>query len=704
MGAQLSNHINPAHSHAFNEKGNKNATKIVFLGAGEGGKATMFKQLMHMYGTKKCRNRHETTSSLIDPRDLEEDYVNSLYCEDTRKSFIPIIHRNTLLAMHSLINGAINTFNYDLDLANNPEIREALDVISVQREHAIGLEDWHLDYTAAKQISFLWSKVPAIQQTYQRRNELELEYMESAKYWFHEINRIIQPNYVPSMRDIFRVRVKTTGIVDSEIYVPIKVKKKRKSGHVGPDDNFVETQLKYKPVKIVLMGSQRNERKKWIHAFSNVSAVIFVVALSEYNQVLYEDGRTNRLRESLLLFDEIVNSSYFTDTPVFLFLNKQDVFLEKISTWDLSGVFPDLPKDLRLNPKENRQATFLPNLIAARVASQTEMLLMQTPTQQVSQQDTLYTFSDDESPNSPNKKERGLKKFLKKRRKNGSSKTNNELTQPNVLGPSPMEPLTMRLDTPIVRRRSSVFRKLVEEQSDAVNSQLASVSSYAITGKVIGEDDIDQVMTVNSYYDERTDDGCSDTDTYPANKEYFGSLMNLPQDALLYVCMFLEARDLCNLNQVNQEWYILSNSEIVWRALLLRYGAVDESEVFKFYEEWIESNPSNQKTTIKLRKLTTPNDTSSCTPQRKPNEVYTSIRKGRYKHYHEMGSRYVSRNIEFIKRQFMEKTTRTDIVTYVTCSVDSSTFKPLMEQTMMRILRGKHGKESNEDENKSDEL
>jgi guanine nucleotide-binding protein subunit alpha len=66
--------------------------------------------------------------------------------------------------------------------------------------------------------------VPQIQQTFQRRNELELEYMESAKYWFGEINRVIQPNYVPTMRDIFRVRVKTTGIVESDIHIPIKVR------------------------------------------------------------------------------------------------------------------------------------------------------------------------------------------------------------------------------------------------------------------------------------------------------------------------------------------------------------------------------------------------------------------------------------------------------------------------------------------------
>ena len=42
------------------------------------------------------------------------------------------------------------------------------------------------------------------------------------------------------------------------------------------------------------VGGQRNERKKWIHCFDNVTAVIFVAALSEYDQNLFEDATTNR--------------------------------------------------------------------------------------------------------------------------------------------------------------------------------------------------------------------------------------------------------------------------------------------------------------------------------------------------------------------------------------------------------------------------
>lgn len=36
------------------------------------------------------------------------------------------------------------------------------------------------------------------------------------------------------------------------------------------------------------VGGQRSERRKWIHCFENVTSIIFLVALSEYDQILFE--------------------------------------------------------------------------------------------------------------------------------------------------------------------------------------------------------------------------------------------------------------------------------------------------------------------------------------------------------------------------------------------------------------------------------
>jgi len=92
---------------------------------------------------------------------------------------------------------------------------------------------------------------------------------------------------------------------------------------------------------IVDVGGQRSERKKWIHCFQDVTAVLFFVALSEYDLSLYEDEETNRMHESLKLFDEICNSKWFSAIPIVLFLNKKDLFEDKIKKVNITVAFPD---------------------------------------------------------------------------------------------------------------------------------------------------------------------------------------------------------------------------------------------------------------------------------------------------------------------------------------------------------------------------
>lgn len=105
------------------------------------------------------------------------------------------------------------------------------------------------------------------------------------------------------------------------------------------------------------VGGQRSERKKWIHCFENVTSIIFCVALSEYDQVLLEESSQvclvaslvwnladllqNRMMESLVLFDSVVNSRWFMRTSIVLFLNKVDLFRQKLKKSPLGEYFPD---------------------------------------------------------------------------------------------------------------------------------------------------------------------------------------------------------------------------------------------------------------------------------------------------------------------------------------------------------------------------
>jgi hypothetical protein len=63
---------------------------------------------------------------------------------------------------------------------------------------------------------------------------------------------------------------------------------------------------------------------------SNASTIRLVAALSEYDMNIYEDGATNRMVEALELFDDICNNTFFKNSSMILFLNKRDLFEQKI--------------------------------------------------------------------------------------------------------------------------------------------------------------------------------------------------------------------------------------------------------------------------------------------------------------------------------------------------------------------------------------
>ena len=104
--------------------------------------------------------------------------------------------------------------------------------------------------------------------------------------YFDNIARIAQHDYMPNDQDVLRSRVKTTGITET---------------------TFIIGELTYRMFDV---GGQRSERKKWIHCFENVTTILFLVAISEYDQLLFEDETVNRMQEALTLFDSICNSRW----------------------------------------------------------------------------------------------------------------------------------------------------------------------------------------------------------------------------------------------------------------------------------------------------------------------------------------------------------------------------------------------------------
>ncbi|XP_042605102.1 guanine nucleotide-binding protein G(o) subunit alpha-like isoform X2 [Cyprinus carpio] len=134
----------------------------------------------------------------------------------------------------------------------------------------------------------------------------EYELNDSALYFFENMGRIIVPDYMPSEMDVLRVRLRTTGVIETQF------------------------EVKHLVFRLYDVGGQRTERRKWMSCFQDVRAVLFVVSLSGYDMTLVEDPSMNRLQESLKLFSSICNNVFFRSTSMILFMNKIDLFQEKI--------------------------------------------------------------------------------------------------------------------------------------------------------------------------------------------------------------------------------------------------------------------------------------------------------------------------------------------------------------------------------------
>ena len=135
--------------------------------------------------------------------------------------------------------------------------------------------------------------------------------------FFNKITTVSEPNYLPSDEDILRARLRTTGIVERV---------------------FVMDKMAFRFIDV---GGQRNERRKWIHCFEGVSAVLFVAAINEYDEFLMEDPTQNRLVESLTIFEQVCENPFFKGVDIILFLNKRDLFEQKLKYSSLNTHFPN---------------------------------------------------------------------------------------------------------------------------------------------------------------------------------------------------------------------------------------------------------------------------------------------------------------------------------------------------------------------------
>jgi guanine nucleotide-binding protein subunit alpha len=287
--------------------------KLLLLGAGGSGKSTFFKQLKSIHG------------SGFSPFEIN--------------GYKQQVHRQIIESIQTLIHQCkvIQTLSSDPDMAEDFDdavagidsadadkycIADDFDS-SVRELIKLNAESAPMSTEIAEHIKSLWNDCPAIKLMFQHRNKLSIA--DSSAKFFDDIVRIGKDDYVPSEDDVLLVRYRTTGMTEKTFTI------------------------KGSKMRVVDVGGQRNERKKWIFHFDSVASVLFVIALSSYDEVPFEEvldididlASKNNMVESLEVFDKTVNLEVFQKTPFVLFLNKSDIMKEKILRVPISSAFPD---------------------------------------------------------------------------------------------------------------------------------------------------------------------------------------------------------------------------------------------------------------------------------------------------------------------------------------------------------------------------
>ena len=263
-------------------KENLQELKLLLLGIGESGKSTIAKQMKVLY---------------LDG-----------FSEDERKDFLIIVHGNILNSIKLMIAAS---FKFEIPVA--AELLESMNENGLSQSFQSGALTGLITPEQGAWITKLWND-ENMKKVYDIRWKYFLP--GCVDYFISNLDRIIRRDYIPTTEDILRCRVKTSSIIET---------------------HFDCQGTKFRMIDV---GGQRSERRKWIHCFQDITALIYVVAISEYDQFLAEAESVPRMVESMELFEELINSIWFRSIAIVLFLNKSDLFREKLLSQPFQNYFP----------------------------------------------------------------------------------------------------------------------------------------------------------------------------------------------------------------------------------------------------------------------------------------------------------------------------------------------------------------------------
>ncbi|KII64258.1 G protein alpha o subunit [Thelohanellus kitauei] len=226
------------------------------------------------------------------------------FTDSERVIFVSLIQKNVLDLVKCILNGMIR-LNIQMEKPENQKMADNL-LRLMNLEEPI--------QSCLNNIDCLKSDNGFLE-AMRRGNEFQMN--DTHIKFLYDLQRITSNDFVPTDDDILSARLKTTGIFE----------------FIFPYKKFT--------IRLIDVGGQRSQRKKWINCFEDVNAMIYVASLVDYCMGLEEDPSTNRLVESVKLFGGMCNSPYFTNIPIILFLNKKDIFEQKIKKCPIKSFFAE---------------------------------------------------------------------------------------------------------------------------------------------------------------------------------------------------------------------------------------------------------------------------------------------------------------------------------------------------------------------------
>ncbi|KAH8824881.1 G-protein alpha subunit-domain-containing protein [Flagelloscypha sp. PMI_526] len=267
-----------------------NEPKLLILGCTGAGKSTVIKQMKLQYGGS--------------------------YTPIERESFKLAIRSHSIHSLKDVIT-VLRRLGLELSLDCNKHANTIMRVDTPKNvQHVADNDDASSEVSTA--ISFV-CKDTAIMLAISR---LQKSYFEDfVLYFFRAADRVFDAGYIPTDEDILYCREKNTSVAETAVSCNRQIFKL----YDAPSDFGAHSLC-----------------SKWVSHFNVVTAPIFVVALSDYDQMVEGDPFVNRMDETFNLFKAIFTSQWFIGTNgIILLFNKMDIFREKLPHSPLKAHFPD---------------------------------------------------------------------------------------------------------------------------------------------------------------------------------------------------------------------------------------------------------------------------------------------------------------------------------------------------------------------------